>query len=118
MDKLRKITIYNKINVIMKKTDKQLLFERMNKVTGMPLNENYDEEIDVNKINYFVSKLPNDFPNLVRKFSEDKNIGLDSAYYQFLGTYMDKLGIDLNDDEVEELSTHMYGRYGDDYIEF
>ena len=101
-----------------KKIDKQLLFERMNKVGGMPLKENYDVEIDVNKINTFISKLPDDFPDLVRNFAKNKNSGLDAAYYQFLGVYMDKLGIDLNDDELEELSTHMYGRYGDNYIEF
>lgn len=35
-------TIYNKYFVMTKKSDKQILFERMNKVGGMPLNENQD----------------------------------------------------------------------------
>jgi len=110
-----------------KDSSKQMLFEMMHKVGGMPLNENWLDNIvkdvdsgniDKNKINNFVSKLPNNFPDLVRNYAKNKDIGLDSAYYQFLGTFMEKNGIDLNDDELEELETYMYGKYGDDKIEF
>ena len=103
------------------KTDKELLFERMNTIGGMPLNENTDTIL----LEMFIGSLPDDFPNLVRQYAEDKNIGLDDAYYQFVGAFEKKfeeahnMGVKLlSDDDLDDLNDLMYGRFGDDAIEF
>lgn len=87
------------------------------------LNEN-NNRTDKILINMFIASLPNDFPELVRKYASDKNIGLDSAYYQFIGAFEKKFEKDnaiefkLNDEDLDDLPTFMYGRFGDRNIEF
>ena len=101
----------------MKKDSKQLLFERMKYLN--PDFKKTNESIDINKLNKFVGALPDNFPEIVKKYSMEKDIGLDSAYYNFIGAFLDKLGWDdFTDDELDELETIMYGRFGDDAIEF
>ena len=75
-------------------------------------------------LNMFIGSLPDNFPELVRQYANDKNIGLDSAYYQFIGAFSGKfeknnaIEFNLSDDDLEELNTLMYGKFGDNAIEF
>ena len=106
----------------MKKNDKELLFERMGYLN--PDFKEINENRDVILLEMYIASLPDDFPNLVRQYAEDKNIGLDSAYYQFIGAFEKKFENDnaiefqLSDDDYEKIHTLMYGRFGDDAIEF
>ena len=106
----------------MKKTTKQILFEKMEYLNPGFKKMNEEENILINK---FLAFLPDDFPNLVRGYSKDKNIGLDDAYYQFVGAFEKKfeeahnMGVKLlSDDDLDDLNDLMYGRFGDDAIEF
>ncbi len=101
----------------MKRNNKELLFERMEYIN--PDFKRINESIDINKLNKFVGALPDNFPEIVKKYSMEKDIGLDSAYYNFIGAFLEKLGLDdFTDDELDELDTIMYGRFGDNAIEF
>ncbi|MDA3779941.1 MAG: hypothetical protein PF487_06965 [Bacteroidales bacterium] len=84
------------------------------------LNENNDKIL----LNMFIGSLPNDFPELVRQYASDKNIGMDGAYYQFIGAFEKKfennnaIDFKLSNNDLDELETLMYGRFGDNAIEF
>lgn len=84
-----------------------------------------DERVDNAMLNKFVNFLPDNFPELVRKLANDKNIGLDSSFYMFIGAYEEKFeknnNISFNishEDDFEVLFRMMYGKYGDNTIEF
>ena len=102
---------------------KKRLFEMMGKL-NMSFKNKLNENIRKKLINMFVASLPDNFPFLVQEYAKNKNIGLDSAYYQFIGAFEKKFEKDngiqfhLSDDEIEELPTFMYGRFSDKAIEF
>lgn len=107
----------------MKKYNKERLFEVMGRLDStfkLKLNENVDETL----VNMFIASLPDNFPDLVRSYAQDNNIGLDSAYYQFIGMFEDKfeknnaIEFKLDDDNLDNLDRLMYGRFGDNAIEF
>ena len=83
-------------------------------------NENQDKIL----LNMFIASLPDNFPELVKQYANKKNIGLDGAYYLFIGAFEKRfeknnaIKFELNDDDLDELETLMYGRFGDNAIEF
>ena len=79
---------------------------------------------DKTLLNMFIASLPDNFPELVRQHANNKNIGLDAAYYQYIGAFSEKfeknnaIEFILSDDDLEKIPTLMYGRFGDNAIEF
>jgi len=96
----------------------------------LSLNEFYVKELSLNEntdnilINMFIASLPDKFPELVQQYANEKNIGLDGAYYKFIGAFEDKfekdnaIEFELDDDDLDKLDRFMYGRFGDRMIEF
>jgi hypothetical protein len=79
----------------MKKSDKKLLFERMNKIGGMPINENNNDDDNPNwglvndlqkvflKYGYFYDNDPDDEPTLQSRGGNMKFLKIDENQEQF-----------------------------------
>lgn len=108
------------------KIKKQYNPEKKKQQTTTNLSEEGDnivDNTDSELLNRFVSWLPNNFPDIFKNYAKEKNIGLDSAYYLFIGAFEKKFDdkhifiFSLSDSDFDELETLMYDRFGNS-IEF